>query len=763
MTLADAVLHLPQATWSANGARVIGIGGGKAPSLAVGKSSRTKLDWKMGPGQLKLPVTAKREYYTLGVASLPDDEVLAAWASIGHGRTTGLLKLVRVGLKKDQVSTLPTAINVQSKSSGRMAVSADGRWLAVTTNPAFRVVLYDLKNKREVGHLGPTTRVPRAVAWTQTRKGYGIAWGYQARLDSNNGKAELNEGLDMGQLEPLSLEALAAAQVGARLGKRSISISDKGKIHLIHGGKKVLTHHLRDVLPKTARLYKDKAGVERLIVAHGAGGRLSIVDFDTGKIITAIGGNYSRIYDVSVSPDQKYVLVAGGGMELQVFALADPKKPLLRLAPGWRGKASAKENELAQPQKPLRQTTKPGGDWVAWTAQGYYAGTPGGEKLFGWKVVSAPDRLAAFLPASRFRKQLYRPELIKQVLAKGSVEAALKHLGQETAAPLEDLLPPTVAIESMDTSKLPTVTIKVKAKGSGPKQPVMSMRLLLNGRPLPEGKYEVDLGKDGKAEYSRSWTLDVPEGKYELSVLARGPDSLGVSAGKEVSFKKPPDSRLFALCVGVSKYAEPKFKLEAAGNDATAIAAALKKHCGKPLFASADADLLLDDKATKKGVLDALAAMRPQTGRQADQAERPGGAVLRRARAQGWQELLPVAAQRRPEGPGEDLHQRRGFGQGAVAVSLPGAAAAGRLPLRGRGGGADGVSPGDGRRDADDDGRRGGGGGAGRGDGPRARPGEGQPRLLRPRPGRGHRTQAGRALQLPRQARLRASPVLVRL
>ena len=253
-----------------------------------------------------------------------------------------------------------------------------------------------------------------------------------------------------------------------------------------------------------------------------------------------------------------------------MFSLAEPGKPLLRLVPGWRGKASEKVNEPAQPQN-LRQTIKPGGDWVAWTEQGYYAGTPSGEKLFGWKVVSAPDKLAAFYPASRFREKLYRPELIKLVLAKGSVEAALKHLGQEETAQVEEMLPPTVVIESVDESKkeeLGQITIKVKATRSSPKQKVKSLRLLLNGRPLPEDKFQVDLG-EGKDEHSQSWTLVVPgEGKYELSVLARGPDSLGVSLAREVTFIKPPTSRLLALCVGVNTYADKKLTLTGAGNDA---------------------------------------------------------------------------------------------------------------------------------------------------------------------------------------------------
>jgi WD40 repeat protein len=604
VTLAGGALHTPQAAWSADGDRVIGIGGGKEPALAVWNlsKSKTKPDRKWGPAQLGFSGSARSELKALGVASLSADKILAAWA---HDRS---LKLVSVDLKTDRVEPLPTTIHVQSTFSARMAVSADGRWLAVTTRPAFRVALYDLQNKKEGPRLGPTTHVPRAVAWTP--KGYGIAWGYQPRPGKNDGKAKLNEGLDMGKLEPLSLADLAAAQVGARPAKRTLSTSDKGKTYLVRGTKKVPTR-LKKVLPRSARLYKDASGVERLIVAHGAGRNLSIVDLGTGKIIAAIGGLHSRIHDVAVSPDQKYVLVAGGGMDLEVFSLARPQKPLLRLMPGWRGKA-----ELAPPAKPLPPTTRPGGDWVAWTEQGYYAGTPGGEKLFGWKVVSAPDKMAVFQPATRYSKQLHRRDLIQLVLPTGSVEAALKQLGKETTDQVEEMQPPTVVIEKVDVNekvndtKPATITVKVKATGSGPKQPVMSMRLMLNGRPLPEKKFQVDL-KTGKAMHTQSWTVEVPdEGKYELSVLARGPDSLGVSQPREVTYKKPPTSRLFALCIGVNSYVEKKINLTGACNDARAIAGAMKKHCGKPLFASAKADVLLDDNATKKGVLKALADLR---------------------------------------------------------------------------------------------------------------------------------------------------------
>jgi hypothetical protein len=70
-------------------------------------------------------------------------------------------------------------------------------------------------------------------------------------------------------------------------------------------------------------------------------------------------------------------------------------------------------------------------------------------------------------------------------------------------------------------------------------------------------------------------------------------------------------SRLaFALCIGVDDYAQQKLNLKAAANDARAIAGAIEKRCGNPLFGSAKAKLLLNKQATKKGVLDSLAALR---------------------------------------------------------------------------------------------------------------------------------------------------------
>ena len=54
--------------------------------------------------------------------------------------------------------------------------------------------------------------------------------------------------------------------------------------------------------------------------------------------------------------------------------------------------------------------------YIAWTPQGYYAASPGAEDLIGWHVNRDWDHAPDFFPASRFRDQFNRPDIVKRVL-----------------------------------------------------------------------------------------------------------------------------------------------------------------------------------------------------------------------------------------------------------------------------------------------------------------------------------------------------------
>src|SRR5262249_31701095 len=152
-----------------------------------------------------------------------------------------------------------------------------------------------------------------------------------------------------------------------------------------------------------------------------------------------------------------------------------------------------------------------------------------GEKLMGWTLGRGPDQMPSFYPAERFRKLLYRPDLIRKVLETGSVEKALATTGAR-GVEIDDVLPPAVKItevkEVKDKKKL---QIEAEATAGGKGQPLESLHLLLDGRAHPDVK-PVEVKAGGPA--TAAWEIDLLPGKHELKVLARCRSISGASEAR---------------------------------------------------------------------------------------------------------------------------------------------------------------------------------------------------------------------------------------
>jgi uncharacterized caspase-like protein len=103
-------------------------------------------------------------------------------------------------------------------------------------------------------------------------------------------------------------------------------------------------------------------------------------------------------------------------------------------------------------------------------------------------------------------------------------------------------------------------------------------------------------------------------------VLARSPDTAGVSAAVAVQVPGPAAARrpaLHVIAVGINAYPQKALRLGCAVADAKGLADAFAKGCAGPgnLFGAAPPTTLLDARATRKAVLGALdgarAAVRP--------------------------------------------------------------------------------------------------------------------------------------------------------
>jgi WD40 repeat protein len=453
------------------------------------------------------------------------------------------------------------------------------------------IVLWDTSDGKEVDRLRAAARGaaggPESVRWRPD--GNAVAWQYVGDRASRGG-AELDlTTLDFRTRTP---EDLKTYQRGIVRDWGSLLLGAKNQALEVTGG------------PRNVLCPVGAGGAVDWDYTFVAGGRvaadawnspvLQVLDSTTGKKLYASRVVHSYIQSLAVSPrpECRYVLLGSADQTLTVYNPATGKV-LLTVFPT-------------------------GADWIAWTPEGYYAATPGGEKLMGWHVNNGPDRLATFYPAERFRKVFYRPDVIKLLLEKGSVKDALaaandarKQGGEavgEGPADLEQLLPPRAALEILDWTALPKVKVRATAEAAAEGQPVVLLRLLVDGRPLPDGQGVLDF-KPAREKADAEWEVELPPGEHELKALARSPDTAGASAGIPVAAAAAAARpALHVIAVGIDDYAQKALQLKCAVADARGLADAFAKDCvGKGnLFGDVHPTTLLDEKAKRDAVLAAL-------------------------------------------------------------------------------------------------------------------------------------------------------------
>lgn len=141
------------------------------------------------------------------------------------------------------------------------------------------------------------------------------------------------------------------------------------------------------------------------LLALGTNHGLYLFDVNSGRQLRRFAGPPTHVWSVSASPTEPWILCGNDDMTLRIY---HPNRNL-----------------------PLLTLFFADDEWAAWTPCGYYAASPGGEDLIGWCVSRGPQQLTSFFPVSSFRKDFFRPELIRSLLRTGSVERTLKELGEE--------------------------------------------------------------------------------------------------------------------------------------------------------------------------------------------------------------------------------------------------------------------------------------------------------------------------------------------
>ncbi|HEV3120825.1 MAG TPA: caspase family protein, partial [Isosphaeraceae bacterium] len=195
-----------------------------------------------------------------------------------------------------------------------------------------------------------------------------------------------------------------------------------------------------------------------------------------------------------------------------------------------------------------------------------------------------------------FFKDFFRPGLLAE-LAAGQRPRPNTKLGQS--------VPPSLRIVSPEQDapvEAPRVVLEVEAldQGGGVEGPWLfhnGTRVRAPGRPSRQGQ-----------TVHQQFPVALVEGENRLEVRASSADGSWESepARLWLRFEKPIEKpALFMLSVGVNKYAQNRFNLQYAADDAHAMAE-LFKHRGPSLYREVYITELLDKEATRKGIALAL-------------------------------------------------------------------------------------------------------------------------------------------------------------
>ena len=243
--------------------------------------------------------------------------------------------------------------------------------------------------------------------------------------------------------------------------------------------------------------------------------------------------------------------------------------------------------------------------WVAWTKTGYYMASVGGEDLIGWHVNRGWDQEADFFPASQFRAQYNRPDIVQLVLQTRDEAEAVRSANAASdrsveAKPVAASLPPVVAIASpTDGAHFSGDSVEIAYALRSPSGlPVDRLEVLADGQHVEAVGFE----KTSSSEAKGHVIVTLPKKDTTVSLIAHSGDLTSAPVKVKLDFYGPSPAdllkpKLYALLVGVTGYQNPDYNnIFYGAHDADELAKALMAQKGG-LYA--DVQIKVVDDPTK--------------------------------------------------------------------------------------------------------------------------------------------------------------------
>jgi WD40 repeat protein len=334
------------------------------------------------------------------------------------------------------------------------------------------------------------------------------------------------------------------------------------------------------------------------IISGGLGGILTAYDLK-GKGLGGFVGHESDVWAVTPSPDGRLLVSSSDDQTVRVWNL----KTRELIATLFHGSD---------------------GEWVMWTPQGYYTGSPGADKIVGWQINKGPENVSDYVGADQLRQHLNRPDIVARAIVLASAKAAVRE-APGTTFKLADLLarpvPQFRIIEPLADAMQRGGRAGVKIAIEATPDPVKAIRVQVNGRQVDEVTPDVGSGGFGAGER----VLDVPlaNGRNEARITltnAIGEKAETLTLMHEGQGALDKRGTLYILAIGVDKYpglgnncggdGRASCDLTVSGADARALVAAIEKRLA-PAHTKVVKRLLINgagenDEPTAANILNAI-------------------------------------------------------------------------------------------------------------------------------------------------------------
>ncbi len=252
-------------------------------------------------------------------------------------------------------------------------------------------------------------------------------------------------------------------------------------------------------------------------------------------------------------------------------------------------------------------------EWAFWTPAGYYDASFNGHQRFGWQINNRNlDRPVEYFRAAQFRKQLERPDVMRRLLASGSLPAAMRRTVTQIGPPPADGAivnqiesKPRIQLLSPDAGD--TVegdSLSVRAEIEVPLgATLVDPKAFVSGVPAIDRQIVPNREDAAAGVVTFEWDFRLPSDRQlQLEIIA-ATEAEAVDRVLFVLDHNPSDeparkSRLHLLAIGASEYRDPQIQSLDFAAGAVATVSELFRTQSSEIY-DTTADQLINNEATR--------------------------------------------------------------------------------------------------------------------------------------------------------------------